>query len=87
MPSRFIGWQSGRKIRGRKISAALMFGLGKCFYPQSFCQLPWMVPLSDGNGWSKETSGAALDLHYWQENEGRRMALNENILLPSFFCQ
>jgi hypothetical protein len=28
-----------------------------------------------------------LDLIYWQENEGRRMALNGNILLPSFFCQ
>ena len=29
----------------------------------------------------------ALDVIYWQENEGRRMALSGNILLPSFFCQ
>ena len=45
------------------------------------------IPLSNLNGFEPDRLEMALDLIYWQENEGRRMALNGNILLPSFFCQ
>lgn len=44
------------------------------------------IPLSILNGFEPDRLEMALDLIYWQENEGRRMALNGNILLPSFFC-
>ena len=45
------------------------------------------IPLSNLNGFEPDRLEMALDVIYWQEDEGSRMDLNGNILLPSFFCQ
>ena len=48
-----------------------------CGYPASCGVLLWIQPAG-----CFASASMAFDPIYWQENEGKRMALNENILLP-----
>ena len=63
--------------------------IGQILLSPFFCRISPLFQVGDGfrSGWKPLRSRWGSDRVYWQENEGRRMARNGNILLPSFFCQ